>query len=820
MGERSTRRAGGLFPCGQHYPPVLNRVYRVGAKIYNYLSTWYTIGAYHHFFSCTAPLAAGRRLLPTMTVAAADPRYRCSAHRQHGCRRTTRTRYIAPRRLAPLAALGVVGAYLAGTLPPAAALIFNPHHILADAELRDAASLSATAIQRFLEQKGSALTAFRETVEGETLSAAEIFQRVATRTGISPKFLLAVVEREKGLLRKTASAVKPSDLDWATGYSCFAGRCKDQYRGFFNQVDSTAITQNIYAERAATFPFQVGKSATTRDGFVVVPENQATASLYIYTPYVGQSPELGITSGQGGNRLLHNIWQQFFTDAKYPEGLVLTDGSVFWKIEQGRKRQFATADLFLADYPADDAISVTPKILAAYPDGPDINFANHTVVRSAATGQALLLHDGRQRPIMDEDALAKLHDVRLAVSTFGEIPLVAAERLEPYPLGAPITTASIYPQGKLFQDESGALSWVQDRLRRPVDAAVARINYRNRPPEITTAAVLEPYPLGSPVLIADGHVVKNPAGNYYLITNGERRKITSEKLAVALFGTERVAAAVTVSDDVLALSDAGLNIDYIDDTIPDPPAATPAPAAAPAAITPHYAVESLAVTPPALAGLIGQTITVEATLVNAGNTAWQGSDVTLSLNSSPPLRFAETLVPVGATATFRGPLTFTAQPGLQPQTFTMLGPDGLPIARLAKFALLKPAVSANVASHTLPVAIKNSWRPQPVVIRIKNVSADQTWTSAKTALRLTGPQGNTSPFYDPADWLKPDVPAVPSKAKTVKPGATGEFRFTLRPRGVKPGVYELHFNLELRDAQKSVLINGREEWVMKVRVDK
>lgn len=714
----------------------------------------------------------------------------------------------------------MVALMLTGPVSPAVAVVFNPHRILSDAELRDAESLSATAIQQFLEQKGSVLSTFIETVEGEQLSAAQIVYRVGTRTGISPKFLLAVVEREKGLLRKNSATTKQSDLDWATGYSCFAGSCNEKYRGFFNQVDSTAITQNIYVERASSFTYQVGKPANTRDGFTVTPENQATASLYIYTPYVGHSPELGITNGLGGNRLFHNIWQQFFTDAKYPEGLILTDGTAYWKIEQGAKRKFASADLFLADYRTDQAIPVSAKIIAAYPDGPDIRFANHTVVRSAASGQALLLADGQQRPIMEESVLAKLSDVRLAVNTFSEIPQVAAELLQPYSLGTPITAQIAYPQGKLFADETGAFWWVQDSLRHPTDLAVRQVNFANRPPEPTTSSALAAYPLGSPVKLSDGSLVKNPAGNFYLITTGERRKITSVNLAVTLFGSARVTAAVVVSDDLLTLHGAGLNIDYIDDTIADPPAPAPAPASTPAPVVPRFAVENLAVTPGSLVGLMGQTITVAASVTNAGNTTWQGGDVTLKMNGATPLRFAENLVPPGHPATFTGPLTFTSSPGLQPQTFTIAGPDGEAIARFAKYALLKPAVAADVVSHTLPVAIKNTWRPLPVVVKLKNASADQAWTSAKTALRLTGPNGNASPFYDPADWLKPDVPAVPIKTKTVKPSETGEFRFTLRPRGVKPGVYELHFKLELRDAGKDVLINNREEWVMKMRVDK
>ncbi|MDO8559754.1 MAG: hypothetical protein Q7S23_01815 [bacterium] len=724
-------------------------------------------------------------------------------------RRATRRRTAAAGWLTLAVALA--------PLQPAAALVFSPNRLMTDAELHDPGSLSTAAIQQFLEQKGSVLATFRETVEGQTLTAAQIFSRVGNQTGISPKFLLAVVEREKGLLRKSPGAVKQSDLDWAAGYSCFSGRCNEKYRGFFNQVDSAAITQNIYFERASTFTYRIGTPAQTHDGYTVTPENQATANLYIYTPFVGHSPELGIVNGLGGNRLFHNIWQQFFTDAKYPEGLVLTDGTTLWRVEAGKKRKFATRELFAADHRPEDAITVTPKVLSAYPDGPDIRFANYTVVRSAASGQALLLQNGKQRPIVDEQALALLSDFHLATVNLSDIPAVAAELLEPYPVGLPVTANLAYPQGKLFKDDLGTLVWVQDSVRHPVHDVTAQINFYQQTPEATTAAALERYPIGSPVLLRDGTLVKNTEGTHYLITNGERRKITSTELAARLLGNDRVTAALTAPDDLLELHGAGLNMDYINDTIQDP-AATPTPAATPAG--PLISADSLTVTPASLVGLTGQSIAVQATVRNAGTKTWQAGEIKLQLNGGAALNFLESSVAPGEMASFNGPLTYTAVPGLQPQTFTVLGPDGAVIARFAKFAVLKPAAGAEVTKHTLPTAVKTSWKPVPVAITLKNTTPNLTWKASKAALVLKGPSNQSSPFYDPADWVKTDVPAVPTNRKTIKPGETGEFRFTLRPRGVKPGLYELHFQLQLRDAKKDILINGGEEWVMKVRVDK
>ncbi|MDD5110603.1 MAG: hypothetical protein PHI63_05340 [Patescibacteria group bacterium] len=715
--------------------------------------------------------------------------------------------------LAALISLSTVAGSVA-PLQGTAAHTFNPNHVLTDAELYDASSVSTTAIQRFLEQHGSVLATFTENVEGERLSAARIIHRVTQSTGVSSKFLLAVVEREKGLLRKGASVTKASDLDWATGYSCFSGGCNDKYKGFFNQIESAAITQKIYTERAATFAFQVGKPTKTFDGFTVTPENQATANLFIYTPYVGHAPELGITNGLGGNRLFNDIWQQFFTDARYPDGLVLTDGQTYWKIESGKKRRFKTEDIFRADYHPAEAILTDAKVIATYADGPDIAFADHTLVRSLASSQVLLLDDGKQRPVLEETTLAQLDGFRIALTNFNDIPQVSTELLDPYPLGAPITATVSYPMGKLFRDETGALSWVENSVRHPVDAVVAQVNWKDRVPEPTAAAELAVYPTGSGVPLRDGSFVLNSNGTYYVISGGERRKIVSAALFDRLFGSARRDLAVAVSDEVLALSAPGLNIDYLDDTITDPPE-PPAPPA-----QPPYQVGTVNVTPDGFSGYSGQSFNVTVNAVNAGSAAWKPGDIRVRVNNGDPLAFNEPSVPPGGRATFTAQLTLPATPGLQPQSFTLIGPGDVVLTQFAKFAIVRAGVAAEITGNTLPVAVKNTWRPVTVTVKLKNVSADQTWKSQKTALKITGNDGKTSPFYDINDWVRADVAAVPVGKKTIAPGETGEFKFTLKVKGLKPGTYQLRFALELLDVKKTVLINGQETWLQTVRVDK
>lgn len=703
---------------------------------------------------------------------------------------------------------------------------FNPSQILDDDEMFGENALSKTAIQRFLERENSVLARFSQVVDGGAKKASEIVWEIGQKHDVNSKFLLATLEKEQGLLHVSQATEKA--LDWATGYSCFGGSCNEKHRGFYNQVEATAETQDIYRQRSSQFGFRVGVTTKSFDGLEVTPQNQATANLYIYTPYVGYSPELGVTKPYGGNRLLWRIWQRYFTKQKFLDGQTITDGSNYWLVQNNTKRKFASTEIFTADYNPSVAIKATATDLAAYPDGPIVSFSNNTLVKSAASGQIFLLADNQKRPIVDNAALALLSGVRIAVAE-SEVTTVTEDTLAPYTLGSFITTTSVYPQGKLFRDETGTIWQVQDGLKHLVDPIVWQNRFGSLEPTAITTAELASYPTGSPALLKDGTFVRNDSGVYYLISNGERMKVADEGIFSRVFGLNKKSGALNVSTALLEAHTAGDIIDYADETIQDAAPAVPTTPTAPAS---SFAASFGSMQPDGLVMVTGASAPVVVSFKNTGSTAWQPGDVWLSVTdrgtasssfgAPEKINFNESSIASGQLATFTVNLTApTDRSGLLTQEFSLYAGGSAPskLASVGKFIIVNAGDAAMVTEHTIPVAVRHTWKPVSVVVKVKNVSNDTTWLSRKTALEIYGADGSTSPFYDPNDWVRQEVAAVPLNKTTIKPGEVGEFKFTLDPRGIKPGTYTLNVKLKLLDKDKQVYLNGKLEWRLLIRVD-
>ena len=541
------------------------------------------------------------------------------------------------------------------TLAPltAFAWTFDPNNILSDAELRDKNSLSKTAIQVFFEREGSVLKNFQESINGALKSASQIIWEVSQIHNISPKFLLTTVEKEKGLIQKTQATDK--DTDWATGYSCFNNTCNEKYRGFFNQVESTAITQNIYFDKSQTFQFKPTQPAKTKDGYTVTPKNQATANLYIYTPYIGYAPDYGypnIENGAGkfgANYLFWQIWTRYFSDKKIPNGFTVKNNDSFWLIENGKKRKFSSKDIFLKDYKESETIFVNQKMLDAFEDGPIIQFVNNTLVRSYANNQVYLLIDGAKRPIIDNAALALLKDFRLAITSAEEVPVIETEKLDSYTLGTPIDANSKYPQGKLFKNPSGQIVFVQNGFQYSVDNTVWQINFNSAPAEPTTSSDLSAYITGSPLKIKNGVIVKNSQGFFYLISDGEKIKIKNPEIGPRIFGEELLQSAIVVPDSILSLHEDSLNISFADDTIVDPIISVVPPPDP----TQNYAAELYSMNPESIVMFYGQKKNVEIKIKNSGSAEWMSQDVWIEAEgNNMPVYFREGTVSSNQAATF------------------------------------------------------------------------------------------------------------------------------------------------------------------------
>jgi hypothetical protein len=153
-------------------------------------------------------------------------------------------------------------------------------------------------------------------------SAATIIAKVGVSCNINPKVLLVTLQKERGLVTASGSALDPSDYRISVGYGCpDTGPCDPTKMGFLNQIYHAAWQFQYYAHHPADYAYRAGRtvnilynpSAACGSSPVYI-QNQATAGLYIYTPYQPNAAALRGGSGDGcsafGNR---NFWV-YFTD--------------------------------------------------------------------------------------------------------------------------------------------------------------------------------------------------------------------------------------------------------------------------------------------------------------------------------------------------------------------------------------------------------------------------------------------------------------------------------------------------------------------------
>jgi hypothetical protein len=250
----------------------------------------------------------------------------------------------------------VPGSPTTGTAQAADLSTFDPGNIISDAVFYDALSMSASSIQDFLDAKGAYCTSAsggsaclkdfsQDTADrssdaycsgydgtaGET--AATIIAKVARSCGVNPRVLLVIMQKEQGLVSTTSPT--SGRYRSAMGFGCpDTAACDAQYYGFQNQVYSSARQYQRYRVLATSYSYLAGRTNTisyypavlnsygdnrnnARCGTAqVYIENQATAGLYNYTPYVPNQAALDAGYGTGntcssyGNR---NFFQ-YFTD--------------------------------------------------------------------------------------------------------------------------------------------------------------------------------------------------------------------------------------------------------------------------------------------------------------------------------------------------------------------------------------------------------------------------------------------------------------------------------------------------------------------------
>ncbi len=160
-----------------------------------------------------------------------------------------------------------------------------------------------------------------QSIPGGLKSAASIIYDTAQACGINPQVLIVLLQKEQSLVT--------DDWPWttqyrsATGYGCpDTAPCDAEYYGFFNQVYQAAKAFRRYEANPDSYNYKANRNNTIYynpnlagcGSSNVFIENQATANLYIYTPYQPNQAALDNLYGSGdscsayGNR---NFWRMF-----------------------------------------------------------------------------------------------------------------------------------------------------------------------------------------------------------------------------------------------------------------------------------------------------------------------------------------------------------------------------------------------------------------------------------------------------------------------------------------------------------------------------
>lgn len=233
-----------------------------------------------------------------------------------------------------------------GGLPPGTSSAFDAGYIIADSKFYTAGTMSVADIQNFLNRMGAnchtnCLKDYHVTTDpgaassgcsgypgGQYLSAAQAISAVSITCRISEKVLLVMLQKEQGLLTKD----NPTDnaYRYALGFGCpdTAG-CNASYGGLYSQLYNAAWQFNYYRDHAGLYRYKANMTNNIQYhpnvgcGYQsVFIRNNATAGLYIYTPYVPNQAALNAGMGTGdscssyGNRNFYNLYYSWFGSPK------------------------------------------------------------------------------------------------------------------------------------------------------------------------------------------------------------------------------------------------------------------------------------------------------------------------------------------------------------------------------------------------------------------------------------------------------------------------------------------------------------------------
>lgn len=397
-------------------------------------------------------------------------------------------------------------------------ITYNPNLLITDAQMTDSSAMSKEEIQLLLSRGALNQTSTID-ILGRQRSAAEIIMDASVQFRLNPQFLLVLLQKEQSLVED--NQVSQDQLDWAMGYAvCDACAKSDpgiqSFRGFGNQVFYAAkrLRESYLAnlEDHGVTPSGIGPGKQTMiDGAVVVPANNATASLYTYTPHLF------------GNQNFVRIWNRWFSK-NFPNGSLLQDkdSGMVWFLQNGKKRPITSKAALLSRFNTDNVIPVETQTMAKYPDGAPISFPNYSLLRSPK-GTVYLIVDDVRRGFVSKEAL------RVSGFVPDEIVDVTLNDISSFAEGEPITTKTVYAAGALLQNKkTGGVYYIENGRKHGIFSKEILLSRFTSPMILAVSENnLESYQTSDPFTFPDGSLIGvRGSSDVFVVDNGLRRPIT------------------------------------------------------------------------------------------------------------------------------------------------------------------------------------------------------------------------------------------------------------------------------------------------------
>ncbi|WP_228503560.1 hypothetical protein [Clavibacter phaseoli] len=456
--------------------------------------------------------------------------------------------------------VGLVGTgTIGGSAAPARAASgadFDPGMIISDAKFYDGDAMSSGEVQSFLQSRVPSCAAgyvcLKDYVQstparaGDTrcsglqssrLSGADIVYWVGRACGVSQAALLVLLEKEQGLVTDST----PNDRQYrsATGYGCpDTAACDSTYYGFFNQVYNAAHQFKVYQSTPTRWNYQAGRSnrilwhpSAECGSSQVTIRNQATAGLYIYTPYQPNSAALRNLYGTGdscssyGNRNFWRLYTDWFgstRDETAPSSSFIKTASsgAVYLVVGSTKHPLPDWATYVTLQALGPISTVSQSQLASYatggPAGP--------LVRDPRSGEVALV-EGGARHAFSTCALVDAYGF-----SCGAAVDLAPDQLALLASGAPVSDYFVTAG-------SSAVYYLTDSRRFPVESWSSLLALTGgQVPYLATmsASAAGRWAVGRTV-VAPGTLMKGPAASdpVYL-ADGLDRRIPVTSMAVAL----------------------------------------------------------------------------------------------------------------------------------------------------------------------------------------------------------------------------------------------------------------------------------------------